>query len=72
MSPPQEREVVRDWRRAAPCGADHCVEVAQANHGVVIRNSKDPGGALLHYKSDEWRSFLEGAKRGDFDDLIDP
>ncbi|MFI1994842.1 DUF397 domain-containing protein [Actinoplanes sp. NPDC020271] len=38
-----------------------CVEVAiDENRGVVMmRDSKDPAGAILHYESESWRAFID-------------
>jgi hypothetical protein len=36
---------------------------------IAVRDSKDPEGAILTYTAAEWRAFLDGAKKGEFDDL---
>jgi hypothetical protein len=59
------------WRKAAASvGNGACVEVAAADDGVAVRHSKDPDGAVLYYTPAEWSAFLDGAKNGEFDDLI--
>jgi len=46
----------------------NCVEVASLPHGEIgVRDSKDPGGAVLRVTSDEWRAFLGGLRNVDFD-----
>ena len=56
------------WRTAtASAGQGACVEVAPLKTGVIIRHSKDPGGATLHYTAAEWKAFLHGVKNGEFD-----
>ena len=46
----------------------NCVEVASLPDGQVgVRDSKDPGGAILRFTSGEWRAFLGGVRRGEFD-----
>jgi hypothetical protein len=36
---------------------------------IVIRDSKEPGGLMLHYTTEEWQSFVRGITVGEFDDL---
>lgn len=56
-----------DWRRAAACGESGCVEVARTTDLVAVRDGKNPHGPALVFTADEWRTFLDGAKSGDFD-----
>jgi hypothetical protein len=61
------------WRKARKSASGGCVEVAPAPAGMVaVRDSKDPGGPVLLYTPVEWDAFLDGVKRGEFDDLIEP
>jgi hypothetical protein len=56
------------WRTSSACGNNNCVQVAAADAGTVaVRDSKNPDGAILSYTADEWRDFIIGAKRGEFD-----
>lgn len=58
------------WRRAqASVSNGACVEVAPVQDMVAVRDSKDPDGPVLTYTQAEWRAFLDGAKKGEFDDL---
>jgi hypothetical protein len=57
------------WRKASLCGGGECIEFAELNGMVVMRDSKDPRGGLLRYSADEFRSFVLGIKAGEFDDL---
>ncbi len=46
----------------------NCVEVASLPRGEIgVRDSKDPRGPVLRFTSDEWRAFLGGARKGEFD-----
>jgi hypothetical protein len=48
--------------------AGNCVEVASLAGGQIgIRNSRDTGGPVLAFTSDEWRAFLGGVRNGEFD-----
>ncbi len=58
------------WRKAsASHPANACVELARFRDMVAMRDSKDPEGPALLYTKAELRAFLDGAKRGEFDDL---
>ncbi len=55
------------WRKArASAGNGACVEVAPVSGQIVVRDSKDPGGPVLSYSSEAFRSFLAAAKEGAF------
>ncbi len=60
------------WRKSArsnPKG--NCVELAQLGDGsIAVRNSRNPEGAALLYTQPEITAFIQGAKDGDFDDLL--
>jgi hypothetical protein len=47
-------------------GAGACVEVARVGNGVVVRDSKNPGGPLLWFSAIEWTAFLYGVLVGEF------
>lgn len=59
------------WRKAAASGNNGCVEVAALPDGIAIRDSKDPNGPVLRYNQHEWSAFLDGAKKGEFDHLVE-
>jgi hypothetical protein len=65
----KERDYSISWRKASACHQGSCIEVAQINDSIAIRDSKDPDGPILLYSSEEWKTFLSGAKGGEFDDL---
>lgn len=59
------------WRKARrSLGAGACVEIAAARDGVAVRDSKHPDGPVLLYTAAEWLAFLDGAREGDFDDVL--
>ena len=47
-----------------------CVEIAAATGKIAIRDSKDPAGPILVYTPDEFAAFLDGARNGEFDGLL--
>jgi Domain of unknown function (DUF397) len=58
------------WRKAqSSMGNGACLEVARMAGIVAVRDSKDPNGAVLTCSATEWRAFLDGAKKGEFDGL---
>jgi Domain of unknown function (DUF397) len=56
-------------RRSNPSG--NCVELAALpDGGIAVRNSRYPDGPALIYTIDEVTAFVQGAKDGDFDNLV--
>jgi hypothetical protein len=60
------------WRKSAASNPNgDCVELAPLPAGgVAVRNSRAPLGTVLIYTRAEIDAFLQGAKAGEFDDLI--
>ncbi|MFC6079973.1 DUF397 domain-containing protein [Sphaerisporangium aureirubrum] len=57
------------WRKSSRSGDDggECVEVAvNLPMAVAVRDSKNPGGAVLHCGHGEWRAFLCELRDGCF------
>lgn len=46
-----------------------CVEVAEIDGGVAVRDSKDPDGPVLWFTRREWAAFVAGVLAGEFDRL---
>ncbi|MGW2253312.1 DUF397 domain-containing protein [Kitasatospora sp. NPDC001660] len=57
------------WRKSTHSGgSDACVEVADGLGGVLpVRDSKDPGGPVLRFRSRAWRDFVTAVRAGEFD-----
>ena len=48
----------------------NCVEVSElVEGGVGVRNSRDREGPGLQFTPEEWRDFLGGVRKGEFDDF---
>jgi Domain of unknown function (DUF397) len=58
--------MVDKWVRPRRCDAGHCVEVSDEYGSVFVRNSKDPQRTIV-FDDEEWSTFLEAVKRGEFD-----
>ena len=56
------------WKKATKSSANgQCVEVRDLGDRVEVRDSKNRTGAILTFTPGEWDAFLDGAKKGEFD-----
>lgn len=53
------------WIRAK-CSTSACVEVNSGGSIVGVRSSNDPENVVI-FTHEEWTTFLDGVKAGDFD-----
>jgi hypothetical protein len=52
-----------DWRTSSYTGGQgNCVEVADTERAVIIRDTKDLGGTLLSIPASAWRKFTDSLK----------
>jgi hypothetical protein len=60
------------WVKAALSdGSTSCVEMRRHAGAVEVRDTKDHGtGPILRYTATEFKTWLSGAKNGDFDHLL--
>jgi hypothetical protein len=47
-----------------------CVEARRSAGLIEVRNSKSPEAGTVRFTIEEWDSFLDGAKKGEFDKLL--
>lgn len=79
MTTPNTRKIVLNdaeraglaWLKAQSSGANgQCIEIASTAGKIALRDSKDPEGPILVYTPGEFRAFLDGARNGEFDGLV--
>lgn len=58
------------WRTAIKSSGGGCVQVARSDGAILVADSKHPGGPVLSYTLREFDAFLDGAKKGEFDDFL--
>jgi hypothetical protein len=58
------------WRVAKMSGGGNCVQVRSEDDMIVVGNSRQADGPFLSYTHDEWAAFLDGAKKGEFDEFL--
>ncbi|MGI5171149.1 DUF397 domain-containing protein [Spirillospora sp. CA-253888] len=67
-SPARESGIV--WRKSSRSqgGSGNCVEAAHApTHGILVRDSKNPGARPLALPSDAWRTLVTAIKDDQYD-----
>ena len=59
------------WRKATASNVQgQCVELAAlANGEIAVRNSRFPAGPTIVYTRAEIAAFLDGVRKGEFDDM---
>jgi Domain of unknown function (DUF397) len=56
-----------DWHKASFCQTGECAEIAAYNDVVLMRSSAQPESGYVYFTPEEFTSFLEAAKSGEFD-----
>lgn len=47
------------WHKSSHSGtSNQCVEIAYEAPAVLVRDSRDPSGAVLAFQSGQWRAFV--------------
>ena len=66
MTPNRSRAV---WHKSSRSGGNggNCVEVANLDAAVAVRDSKAPDNGMLVFGRSEWSKFVDAAKNGEFD-----
>jgi hypothetical protein len=60
------------WVKASASGGNgECVEMRRQQGIVEVRDTKQDGaGPTLRFRPREFAAWVEGARRGEFDDLV--
>jgi hypothetical protein len=66
MTPKLSNAVWYKSSRSGGNGGD-CVEVANLDQVVAVRDSKQPDDGMLVFNRSEWTAFVDAAKNGEFD-----
>ncbi|MEV4756154.1 DUF397 domain-containing protein [Micromonospora sp. NPDC049559] len=53
------------WRKSIRCESQQCVEVAEVEDGVAIRNSTDPHQHIV-FGAAAWRGFMTTLRKGNW------
>jgi hypothetical protein len=54
------------WRKASFCASGECIEVAQRDGVIILRDSTQPSGRMLYWGAEEWRAFVRNVRTGEF------
>lgn len=55
------------WHKSSRCDTGSCAEVATFDDHVIVRRSIEPDGPRLVFSRNEWGTFLDGVRAGEFD-----
>jgi len=55
------------WRRSSRCANSACVEIATVGETYLVRDAKDPDGAVLSVDAPAWAAFVSAVKAGTFE-----
>jgi hypothetical protein len=55
------------FKKSTHSGSGSCVEVAEGDATIFVRDSKDQAGPVLMFNPEEWRAFVAGVRDGEFD-----
>lgn len=60
-----EDNIEPNWRTSGYTGngGGNCVEVGDAEHVILVRDSKDRPGPVLRFSQDTWRRFADQVKQ---------
>ncbi|MFI7543328.1 DUF397 domain-containing protein [Actinoplanes sp. NPDC049599] len=55
------------WRKSSRSSSGACVEVAPGRGTIMVRDSKNPQGAVLTFGRETFAAFVAGVAQGEFD-----
>jgi hypothetical protein len=54
------------WVKSSTCDSGGCVEVNRTEGSIYVRSTQHEN-RMVWFTPEEWKRFIEGAKRGEFD-----
>jgi uncharacterized protein DUF397 len=64
-------QIAGHWHKSSYSNEQgNCVEAAHGEPGIVVRDSKDPGGPVLRFGVAEWATFTSDVKAGSYGSII--
>jgi hypothetical protein len=63
----QHDGAIDGWRKSSSSDSGGCVEVRLTAENVHVRDTKNRAGAALTFTHHEWKAFVDGVRRGEFD-----
>jgi hypothetical protein len=67
-----ERPVQPAWRRASFCASTECVEVAEQDGVIMVRDSAHPSGGTVQWTVEAWRTFVRAIRADSTLSLSEP
>lgn len=61
------RDEVPQWHKSTRSSSGNCVEIRADPGAVLVRDSKNPGGAVLSFTHAAFGDFLRGVRGSEFD-----
>jgi len=58
-----------NWRKSSYSNNGQCVEVAETDDGILVRNSNRPDAGTIEFTRAEMAAWIEGCKAGEFEDI---
>ncbi|MFI6129499.1 DUF397 domain-containing protein [Micromonospora sp. NPDC051141] len=52
------------WRKSSRSDDGNCVEVADTDERILVRDSKDSAGPMLRFAPDRWSTFTQAVRDG--------
>ncbi|HEY1823157.1 MAG TPA: DUF397 domain-containing protein [Trebonia sp.] len=61
----QSRRSAPVWRKSkASGGSGNCVEIAREGQSLLVRDSRNPSGAILEFSRGQWSAFMRTIRHG--------
>jgi uncharacterized protein DUF397 len=51
------------WRKSSRSSGGQCVEIAECDDAIHVRDSKDPSGPVLTFGRAAWTAFVDDVRK---------